>query len=364
MRIAIFHNFLDNIGGAEIVTLTLAKELNADVYTTNIDADKIKLMGFEGLRIYSIGRVPINAPLRQQSTAYLFRMLDLRGQYDFFIIAGDWAVSAAINNKPNMWYVHSPIREIWDLYGHTRQHTVPSVLRWVFDGWVMLNRRLNKSYVNHVNHLVCNSLNTRNRVKKYLNRWAVVIHPPVDTLKYDYRTNGVFWLSVNRLIGHKRIEMQIEAFRQMPQQKLVMVGSYEQSRHFKQYANHIQKMKPENVTILSWVDQSTLIDLYANCRGFITTAREEDFGMTAIEAMASGKFVIAPNEGGYKETVINNVTGRLIDGMSAEQLIAAVNDIADNALHYRLPCLNHARQFDTRLFIKKIKDAIGYANIR
>ena len=111
MKIAIFHNFLDNIGGAEIVTLTLARELNADVYTTNIDYDKIKKMGFENIVIKSIGKIPINAPFRQQMALWRFRRLKLKN-YDFYIIAGDWAISGAVNNKPNLWYVHSPIREI------------------------------------------------------------------------------------------------------------------------------------------------------------------------------------------------------------------------------------------------------------
>ena len=74
--------------------------------------------------------------------------------------------------------------------------------------------------------------------------------------------------------------------------------SYEKSRHFQAYANHIKKIKPSNVKILSWVDQEQLIDLYSSCKGFITTAKDEDFGLTPIEAMASGKPVIAANEGG------------------------------------------------------------------
>ena len=74
MKIAIFHNFLDNIGGAEIVGLTLAREFDADIYTTNIDKEKIIKMGFEDVlpRLYSIGKVPINAPLRQQFVLWRF----------------------------------------------------------------------------------------------------------------------------------------------------------------------------------------------------------------------------------------------------------------------------------------------------
>lgn len=112
MKIAVFHNFMDNIGGAERVGLTLARELNADLYTTNIDKDKIKKMGFDDVRLISIGSIPINPPFRQQAALHKFRHLNLGKKYDFYIIDGDWAMSSAVNNKPNLWFVHSPIREI------------------------------------------------------------------------------------------------------------------------------------------------------------------------------------------------------------------------------------------------------------
>ena len=94
MKIAIFHTALDNIGGAAIVCLTLARELNAHLYTTNIDHEKIKKMGFEDVSVFSIGRIPVNAPLRQQLALFLFDRLNLGRRYDYYIIGGDWAVSA------------------------------------------------------------------------------------------------------------------------------------------------------------------------------------------------------------------------------------------------------------------------------
>ena len=111
MKIAILNSFLDNIGGAEIVTLTMAREFNADIYTTNINKEKIEKMGFIDVipRIYSIGKVPTQAPFKHQLTFWKFRYLNLKEKYDFFIISGDWAMSGAVNNYPNLWYVHSPL---------------------------------------------------------------------------------------------------------------------------------------------------------------------------------------------------------------------------------------------------------------
>lgn len=364
MKIAIFHNYLDNIGGAEKVGLTLARELGADVYTTNIDKEKIAKMGFSDIlpRIYSVGKVPVNAPFKQQFALWKFRRLDLGKKYDFYIIDGDWAMSGAVNNKPNLWYVHSPIREIWDLHEHTRQNMVPWALRPVFDCWVFYNRRLNKKYINEVDILACNSENTKKRLKKFLDKEAVVINPPIAVSDFKFKKSGDYWLSVNRLITHKRIDLQLKAFSELPGEKLIIVGSYEQSRHFKKYAEYCQKIKPQNVEIKSWVSQPELADLYANCKGFITTSQDEDFGMNVVEAMASGKPVIAPDEGGYKETVIGGKTGILIGGINEEKLIKAIKDldgkIRDNSFLFSESCRNQAKKFDVPVFIKKIKNAI------
>lgn len=358
-KIAIFHNFMDNIGGAEILSLTLARELKAEVYTTNIDREKIAKMGFANVTVKSIGRVPLNAPFKQQLAWLRFRLLDLSGHYDFFIISGDWAMSGAVNNKPNLWYVHSPIREIWDLYEYTRQNMVNPWKRPLFDLWVYFNRFFNRRYLKHVNNITCNSRNTQNRVKKYLGREALVINPPIETKDFKNESLGDYWLSVNRLIGHKRIEIQLEAFAQLPNKKLIIVGSYEQSEHFREYVDRVKKIKPANVEIKSWVSHGELIKLYNNCRGFITTAKDEDFGMTVVEAMAAGKPVIAPKEGGYKESLLGEETGSLIDGINAIKLKTAIEEIDQQLEKYQTACLKQAQKFDTQVFIKKIKQLIN-----
>lgn len=349
---------MDNIGGAERVCLTLAREFRADIYTTNIDLEKIRKMGFADVlnRIKSIGRLPVNPPFKQQLALKRFKKLKLRG-YDFYIIAGDWAVSAAVNHQPNLWYVHSPIREIWDLYRYTKQNIVPFRSRFIFDLWVFYNRYLNRRYVKYVEKLVCNSENTRKRIKKYLNRDAKVINPPIEVSKFKYKKTGGFWLSVNRLLAMKRVDIQIEAFKRLPKEKLVIVGSYEKASHFQKYANHLKKIRPQNVEIKSWIGFQELINLYSECKGFITTSKDEDFGMAPIEAMASGKPVIAPNEGGYKETILNGKTGILIDNIDENKLMKAIKKIKDPK-KYRMACLKQAKKFSTKSFIKKMRKEI------
>ncbi len=356
MKVAVFHNYMDNIGGAEIVGLTMARELKAPIYSTNFDDEKIRKMGFKNTKLISIGKVPINPPYKQQMALHKFRKLDLGKQFDFYINEGDWAMSSLVNHKPNLWYVHSPIRELWDLYEYTRQSNVPPYKRPIFDLWVKYNRHLSLKYVGHAQKIVCNSNNTRRRLKKFLKVDGNVIHPPIETKRFKFIETGDFWLSVNRLITHKRVQLQMEAFKKMPKQKLIVVGSYEQSTHFKEHADYIRSIKPDNVEILNWVSNKDLIGLYGRCKGFITTSKDEDFGMTPVEAMAAGKPVIAPNEGGYKESVIDETTGVLIDDISPSKIIKAVKTISKGPGSYRKECLKQAKKFDTKVFIRKLKD--------
>jgi len=360
MRIAVFHSFLDNIGGAEIVALTLARELKADIYTTNINEEKISKMGFAELlpRIKSIGKVPTNAPLRQQLTFWKFRRLNLGKQYDFYIIAGDWAMSGAVNNQPNLWYIHSPLNELWQFKNYIRQNILNWWKRPIFDVWVWWNRKLTLKYAKYVKIWVCNSQNTQNRIKKFYKTNAEIIYPPTDVEKYSYKENGDFWLSVNRLAKNKRIELQFETFRKLPNEKLTVVGSYEKgARQFESYKKYLETIKPDNVEVVNWVDKSGLFDLYSKCKGFITTANDEDFGMTVVEAMASGKPVIAPNNGGYKESITSE-TGILLDDINEEKIVGAIKKINTNPLSYKEACIKRAQIFNTNNFIVKIKQSI------
>lgn len=355
---------MDNIGGAEIVTLVLMRELGADLYTTNIDAEKIAKMGFSDVlnKIHSIGKLPSKAPFRQQLAFWRFRKLNLSGKHDFFIISGDWAMSAAVNNQPNMWYAHSPLNELWEFRDFIRKNLLSYWKVSPYDIWVWFNRKLTLKYAKSVNLWVCNSENTKSRIKRFYNQEAVVINPPVITSDYQWRESENYWLSVNRLVTHKRIDIQTEAFKNLPNEKLIIVGSYEEGvAQFESYKSYIEKIKTDNVEIIHWVDDQTLKKLYTGCKGFITTAKDEDFGMTVIEAMAAGKPVIAPYEGGYKESVVNS-TGILINNIDHLKLTTAIltisNNLKQNPLKYQEACLKRAKDFDVTIFILKIKKEI------
>ncbi len=358
MKIAIFHDYIGAIGGGEKLILTLARGLGADVITTDVDADSVSKMGFGDVNIISLGSTVKMPPLKQISASFKFAMCDYSKEYDFFIFSGNWAHFAAKRHGPNLYYCHTPVRAFYDLYDVflARQ----SFLTYVpFKIWGKLHRKMYEHQMKHVHRIVSNSINTQKRIKRYLKRTSVVVYPPVNTSKFRFEEYGDFWLSVNRLYPEKRVELQIEAFRQMPADRLVIVGGYAEADHALPYADRIRTNLPDNVELIGSVSEDELVDMYARCKGFITTSLDEDFGMTPIEAMASGKAVVAMNEGGCLETVINNSTGLLVDA-DVNEIVNAVKYISQNPSIFKEKCIEQARKFDVYRFLNEMMNEIDY----
>jgi glycosyltransferase involved in cell wall biosynthesis len=212
--------------------------------------------------------------------------------------------------------------------------------------------------VNDIDSITTISNNVQKRVKKYLMREADVIYPPVTIEKFCFKEYGDFWLSVNRLYPEKRIELQIESFRNMPDQRLIIAGGHAYGDHSEPYAREILNNLPANVEIKGEITEEELIDLYARCRGFICTAVDEDFGLTPIEAMASGKPVIAVNEGGFLETITGQ-TGILVS-TSVSDIIDAIRIISAEPEKYKISCQKRAHDFDISVFEQQMDKKIRY----
>ncbi|MBC7085539.1 MAG: glycosyltransferase [Methanomethylovorans sp.] len=356
MKVAIFHDYFGAIGGGEKLVLTLAKGLGADVITTDVDMDSINKMGYEEVNIVSLGETLKAPPLKQIHASFKFATCDFSEKYDFFVFSGNWAFFAAKKHKPNVYYCHTPTRAFYDLYEiYRKKQSIFVLIPFII--WVHLHRKISEYFLSHVSTIVANSLNTQKRIKKYLKRDSVVIYPSVDTSAFKFKEYGDFWLSVNRLYPEKRIELQIEAFREMPDQKLIIVGGYAEGDHASAYAARLINSIPENVTLMGSVAEEKLLELYASCKGHITTAFDEDFGMTPIEAMASGKPTVAVKEGGYLETVLDGVTGLLVEP-EVSSIVNAVREISSNPEKYKAACFQRAKEFDVSIMLEKMRKMV------
>jgi len=356
MKIAIFHDWIGAIGGGEKLILTLAREIHADVITTDMNVESIRKMGFEDVNIISLGRTIKLPVLKQLSLSFLFAFCDFTGKYDFFIFSNNFSYFAARRHKPNLWYCFSPPRIFYDLYTVFEQKE-PLIRRQFFKAWVAVHRSVSRKFVDHVESIVAISENVQKRIQKFYSLDSIVVYPGIDISKYRCDKYGDFWLSVNRLYPEKRIELQINSFRQMPDEKLIIVGDFTKGDYSEGYASLILKDLPDNIKIVGSISESELIYLYATCKGHITTALDEDFGMTPVEAMASGKPVLAVREGGYLETVVDGVTGMLVES-NEEAIINAIKLISRNPEKYKNECMDRAKDFDMTIFIKKMKDII------
>jgi len=359
MRIAIFHDYFRTIGGAEKLILTLARHLGADVITTDVDREQIKKLGFEDVKVVSIGGLVKKSPFKMFHGMARFYFCDFSKDYDYFIFSGNLAPYASHRHRPNLWYCHTPVRILYDLREQVIAARKDPVSRAVVAAAIALLTRVDKRSVGRVDRIVANSRNTAGRIKRFLGRDSVIVYPPCDTSRFHPGEDGGYWLSVNRRYPEKRVDVQVNAFGRMPGERLVIIGDYGKGDDAARYAERIKAEKPANVTIVGNVPEEELISYYARCRGLITTAVDEDFGMTAVEAMASGKPVVAVGEGGYLESVIDGITGVFIR-CTEEAIISAVKEVSRNPGEYRDACLEQGKKFDVSIFLGKMDGLLGF----
>jgi glycosyltransferase involved in cell wall biosynthesis len=352
VKICIFHDYFGAIGGGEKVALAISKLFNADIITTDINAVPNEYKN----RVFSLGETVKIPPLKQIDASLKFYFSDFK-DYDFYIFSGNWAIFAARKHSPNLLYCHTPTRAFYDLYDeYLKNRNI--LTKPAFIIWVKLHRKWTEKIIKKIDKIICNSENTKIRCKKYWGIDAEVIYPPVETSKFKFKSYGDFWLSVNRLYPEKRIELQLEVFRKLPDEKLIIVGGFSKGDHAERYAKKLMHMAPRNVEFLGSVSEDELIELYAECKGLLCTAKNEDFGLTPVEAMASGKPVIAVNEGGYRESVIDKKTGYLVNP-NASEIIRAMKKISENPERFKMHCLERAKEFDIKNFYIKFRDILN-----
>jgi glycosyltransferase involved in cell wall biosynthesis len=318
MRAAIVHYWLLNRRGGEKVLDALCRVLpDADVFTLFLDPKTLS----PELRRHKITTSFLN-PLRRAYRSLLPLMpmalesLDLRG-YDLVVSSESGPAKGVITSSStrHLCYCHTPMRYLWDLYPEYRNEWTTS--RWKRAAMTPLTNYLrlwDYASAARVDHFVANSENVKRRIWKTYRRESEVVHPPVDVESFYWRPPEDFFLIVSELVPYKRIELAVRLFSRTGR-RLTIAGSGPEYRK-------LRAMAAPHIRFLGRVTDEELGELYARCRALLLPG-EEDFGITPVEALASGKPVIALGRGGALETV-PPFGGVFFEEASEESLDAAI----------------------------------------
>lgn len=274
------------------------------------------------------------------------------------VISSSHAVAKGILTGPDQLhisYVHSPIRYAWDLQ---HQYLYESGLNRGVKGWIakiLLHymRQWDLRTANGVDYFIANSHFIARRIWKVYRRNAKVIYPPVDVDDFTLCSNKQdFYLTASRMVPYKKIDLIVEAFAEMPDKKLIVIGDGPDFTKIKTRAG-------KNVEILGYQPFSVLKDYMQRARAFVFAA-EEDFGIAPVEAQACGTPVIAYGKGGATETVKgltdSTPTGLFFDEQKIDSIKQAVQYF-ERVSSQIVPgnCRKNAERFSPEIFRTNFK---------
>jgi glycosyltransferase involved in cell wall biosynthesis len=355
MKVAVVFDFLTTKGGMERTVATLTREFKADIWTTEYLPERT----YPQIRKFKVFSHPLkffhHLGLMQTEALLKFRRMDLSA-YDLIISSGDWGKHVGIRseNHPQIHYDNTPVRAFYDLREFIKRR-FPFFHRQAFKAWVWFMRGLDQQAVQKIDKLVCNSKNVQRRIKKYYKRDAEIVGVPINVKKFKCREPEDFFISVQRIEPEKRVELQIDAFRRLPNERLIVVGAT--AKQSMLYLERLKRSAPNNVTFAGLISDEELVDLYSRCRAAIQTSIDEDFGEVPVEAMASGRPCLAVNEGGFKESIIHGKTGLLINPPYTENLVKAIKNLDKYNFDPRV-CMERAKLFSEEIFIERFKQAV------
>lgn len=326
MRIAVVHDWLVTYGGAERVLEEILKLFpHADLFSLvdGLAEDEREFIGHRKVTTTFLQRFPNVARHYRKYLPfmpYAIEQLDL-SDYDL-VISSSHAVAKGVltyGDQTHISYFNGIMNYAWGLYHfYLKDGGLTSGLKGLFAKLMLHRVRIwDACTANRVDHYIANSGHMARNIRRIYGKPSTIIHPPVDTEKFTFCDDkDDYYVAVARLVPIKRIDLIVEAFKQMPTKRLVVLGDGPEM-------DRIKALAGDNVELLGNSPQATVARYMANAKALIT-ASVEPFGIASVEAQACGTPVIAFGRGGALETILENQTGVFFLRQQAEDIVDAV----------------------------------------
>ena len=351
LKVAIVHDWLVSLGGAERVVASLLKLFpQADLYTSVYDPRKVTLFKNRKIQTTFLQKWPL-AKSRHQLFASLrplaFESLDLQG-YDLVISSCSAESKGVITSTETLHIanIYTPIRYYWsgyeDYYNNPGFGLLNPIVKRFMPKMVEKLKKWDYAAAQRPDYLVAISDTVSARISEYYNRDSQVIYPPVDTDKFrSNQQKADYYLVISRLVHYKRVDLAVEACSKL-NKRLIVAGKGPELKALK-------KLAGKSIEFIENPSDTEVIDLYSKAKGYIFSA-DEDFGITPVEAMASGVPVICYGKGGATETVIDKKTGIYHAEQTVESLIKAIQKF-ENMNFDKAKILKRSKDFSESKFL-------------
>lgn len=323
-KVAIVHEWLTNMGGSEqVVSVLLELFPDAPIYTSLFDsANLVHSFAEADVRPSFLQRLPKFLRKHQNLLPlmpYAFEQFDL-SDYDLVISSSSSCAKGVITGTKtiHVCYCYTPMRYAWDSY-HLYMKPIKGLKRWLAV-WLMHRIRIwDRLSADRVDYFIAISHAVQERVRKHYKRESCVVYPPVDIDRFTCTcVREEFYLVVSRLVGYKRVELAIEASDRLGRQ-LIVIGDGEELKPL----ITMYRSKGETIKFMGRQSDQVVADYLARARAFLFPG-EEDFGLTMVEALASGCPVIAYSHGGAIDIVEDGVTGVFFKDQTVEGMMTGI----------------------------------------
>ena len=355
MKVAIVHYWLVNMrGGEKVLEALLELFPGADIFTHVYDPKSMP-ESIKAHKVHTsyIQKLPFAKRMYQKYMPLMPNALsgfNLQN-YDLIISSESGPAKGVVPNPDayHICYCHSPMRYLWDMYHEYFRKSNP-IIRFFMKRLIPSLRLWDICSANMVDLFIANSGYVAKRIRRYYNREAEVVYPPVDVAKFISveRKPKDFYLFFGQLADYKRADIAIEACITSGR-KLVVAGAGARALEKKRYE------KSGGISFTGRVSDEEMRELYASARALIFPGIE-DFGIIPVEANAAGCPVIAFRKGGVLDTIKENVTGLFFDEQTPASLVKALDQFEslEEQFRDRAPFSAHVQQFSREVFREKI----------